>query len=164
MVTFVGIDLAASVHNNTGVAAIQDGKVIEAKIIQTEKEILDFVQKHKPNLIAVDAPLSFPQEGAYRQAEKLLRILGMQTFPLKGMKAMELLVKRAMRLAKTLHESGFTIIETFPSPLRNHFKITTKNPHIRDAIICANVAALHLKGKTLAYGDKKEGQIIMPLH
>jgi len=138
--------------------------VIEAKVVKTEKEISDFVQKYRPKIIAIDAPLSLPVEGAYRQAEKLLRVLGVQTFPLKGVKAMELLVKRAMRLAKTLHESSFTIIETFPSPLRGHFKTTTKNPHIRDAIICAHVANLHLKGKTIAYGDRKEGQIILPSH
>ena len=160
---FIGIDLAASMHNDSGLAVLQDGKVAEVKIVKTEKEILDFVQKHNPQLIAIDTPLSFPLEGEYRQAEKILHIMGISTFPLKGLKSMELLVKRAMRLAKSLKENNFSVIETFPKPLLNHFRITTKNPHIRDAIICANVANLHQKGRTIAYGDNKEGQIIMPV-
>ncbi|MEM2873857.1 MAG: DUF429 domain-containing protein [Candidatus Nanoarchaeia archaeon] len=165
MVTVIGIDLAASMHNDSGIAVINNGKIVETRIVKTEKEILNFILKYKPKLVAIDAPLSWPSDtkDRYRQAEKILLVMGIRTFPLRGFKAMELLVKRAIRLAKTLKENNFAVIETFPSPLRAHFNTITKNPHVRDAIICANVANLYLRGQTIAYGDKKEGQIILPL-
>ena len=161
MVCFVGIDLAASMHRPTGIAALCNGKIF-AKIVYTEKEILDFVLEHKPTLIAIDAPLTEPISGPTRQAEKLLALLGIRTFPIKGFESMELLLKRAKRLTREFDKVGLNYIETFPSPLRPKFKTKSKNPHIRDAIICANVAKLHFEKKTIGYGEKKEGLIFLP--
>ncbi|MGB9675203.1 MAG: DUF429 domain-containing protein [Candidatus Nanoarchaeia archaeon] len=158
---FVGIDLAAFVHRPTGLAALCNGKV-ETKLVHTEKEILDFITSHKPNLIAIDAPLTAPLKGKNRQAEQILLAMGIRTFPIKGLKSMEFLYKRAQRLTRELNKLGYKFIETFPSPLREKFILKSKNPHIRDAIICANVAKLHFVGKTIGYGDKKEGLIFLP--
>lgn len=72
----IGIDLAWSPRNPTGIAAIrgtpQQAHMQEAAIVQTMDEIVAFVLHHSadlPALVAVDAPLRVPNEQGRRPAE-----------------------------------------------------------------------------------------------
>jgi predicted RNase H-like nuclease len=76
---FVGIDLAWSPKNASGMAVIEgDAKkanLLHAQTVFSDKEIEDYVNKHvkKENaLIAIDAPLIVPNQEGRRIAEKLV--------------------------------------------------------------------------------------------
>lgn len=73
---FIGLDLAWSSRNPTGGAVI-DGEATSGRLIHTallggDDEVLAFVQEHagdEPAIVAIDAPLSVPNQGGRRPAE-----------------------------------------------------------------------------------------------
>ncbi len=76
---FLGIDLAWSKKNNSGIAVIEGnesgGALVYADIALSDREILDFVSRYakKGNaLIAVDAPLIVPNNEGRRLAEAIV--------------------------------------------------------------------------------------------
>lgn len=73
---FVGIDLAWSPKNSTGIAIIAEknnkANLVDARVLQTDKEIIDYVNKFvgdKNAFIAIDAPLDVPNNEGRRPAE-----------------------------------------------------------------------------------------------
>jgi predicted nuclease with RNAse H fold len=56
----VGVDLAGSPLRNTGVCALCGMTITSISTVHTDDEILDFVERNRPDLIAIDAPLSLP--------------------------------------------------------------------------------------------------------
>src|SRR5438128_9340699 len=76
---FIGIDLAWSAHNPTGIAALrwQDGAAtlvtpLPPQPLRTDDEIIDYVRASAGQgsvFIAVDAPLIVPNETGRRPAE-----------------------------------------------------------------------------------------------
>lgn len=75
---FVGIDLAWSEKNGTGIA-ILEGNQNKAKfccgdILLSDEEIIDYV-KDKNAFIAIDAPLIVPNEEGRREAERVVGAL-----------------------------------------------------------------------------------------
>jgi len=75
---FVGVDLAWSYKNPSGVTVLEGdekrGKVIAHSNLYTDKEIIDFAKTHigKDNaIIAIDAPLKVPNKKGRRQAEAI---------------------------------------------------------------------------------------------
>ncbi|MEN9221017.1 MAG: DUF429 domain-containing protein [Thermostichus sp. BF3_bins_97] len=78
----IGLDLAWSPCNPSGIATLQvhpdpdlqrlAGHLLDCRILQTNAEILDYIQRHAgrdPCLIAVDAPLRVPNPTGQRRAE-----------------------------------------------------------------------------------------------
>lgn len=75
---FVGIDLAWSLKNGSGVTVISDKKFIDARVLYSDKEMLEHIDKlvgDKPAYIAIDAPLIVPNETGRREAEALVGAL-----------------------------------------------------------------------------------------
>ena len=79
---FVGIDLAWSEKNSSGIAIIEgdekSGKLISCNILKSDKEIIDYINKFtkgKEAIISIDAPLVVPNEKGRRFAEELVGIL-----------------------------------------------------------------------------------------
>ena len=75
---FVGIDLAWSTKNGSGVAILEgnkkQAKLICADSLMSNEEIINYIKKHtknKPALIAIDAPLIVPNETGRRIPEEL---------------------------------------------------------------------------------------------
>ena len=75
---FVGIDLAWSPRNASGIAVIEGGKdggkVLCAQTVDTDKDILDFVRENvggRDAFVAIDAPLIVPNLEGRRVAEAL---------------------------------------------------------------------------------------------
>ena len=75
---FVGIDLAWSVKNNSGVCILvhekNKCKLIHAGVALSDEEIIEIIKKNvgsNPALIAIDAPLIVPNESGRRKAEDL---------------------------------------------------------------------------------------------
>ena len=70
---FIGLDLAWSGKNPTGGAVLDaGGRLLEARLLTSDADILAFVDEHAPDgpaIVAVDAPLSVPNETGRRPAE-----------------------------------------------------------------------------------------------
>ena len=76
---FVGIDLAWSTRNGSGISIIKGDKtkaeVMDAKVVYSDEEILSFVKSNvasKEALIAIDAPLIVPNAEGRRKCEALV--------------------------------------------------------------------------------------------
>ncbi|RLE47613.1 MAG: DUF429 domain-containing protein [Candidatus Methanomethylicota archaeon] len=79
---FVGIDLAWSEKNGSGIAILKgdknNAKFISADICYSDKEIIKYVERNvgtRNAFIAIDAPLIVPNKKGRRVAEKLVGIL-----------------------------------------------------------------------------------------
>ena len=79
---FVGVDLAWSPKNGSGVAVIEGdrekGKLLSASVVLSDEEIMNYIQRYvgkKNALIAIDAPLIVPNEEGRREAEALVSSL-----------------------------------------------------------------------------------------
>ncbi len=75
---FIGIDLAWSKKNGSGIAILEgdhkQAKLICSDVLTTDEEIISYIKtktKDKPAIIAIDAPLIVPNETGRRYAEEL---------------------------------------------------------------------------------------------
>ena len=76
---FIGIDLAWSENNKSGIAVLEGDKnkvkLISSSLVLKDSEIIEYVEKSVKNnsaLISIDAPLIVPNEGGRRLAEDLV--------------------------------------------------------------------------------------------
>jgi len=151
----IGIDLATE-KGKTGFCI--RNKKTRIYILKTDKEIIEKINKTKPDIIAIDSPLSLPKKGL-RKAEKELLKLGIKVFP-PLMPSMKKLAQRAIKIKRQL--KNYKVIEVYPHAVRKILKIKTKKSHRNDAKLCALVGKLYVEKKTKAIGNRKEGQIIIP--
>jgi len=176
-----GIDLAGNPKNKTGICILVN-LTARTFIVYQNHEIINLIKKEKPKLIAIDAPLSMPKNGKLRSAEIQLRKIGIRAYP-PLIKSMESLTKGGILLKKKLEKIGFRVLETYPGGAQDILKIPRKKNkdglinrlknlgikfdkkithHELDAITAAYVARLELLGKTSKFGNKKEGEIVLP--
>ncbi|HEX6291799.1 MAG TPA: DUF429 domain-containing protein [Herpetosiphonaceae bacterium] len=73
---FIGLDLAWSFRNPTGAAVIEgdatSGRLLTTRLLRGDDEVIAFVVEHAgdaPALVAIDAPLSVPNQAGRRPAE-----------------------------------------------------------------------------------------------
>ncbi|MEA3254597.1 MAG: DUF429 domain-containing protein [Candidatus Altiarchaeota archaeon] len=178
----VGIDLAGNPRNHTGFCILNTGdnkKIVTTSILHSDSEIMEEIEGVNPDLIAVDAPLTF--SGVNRRCDDELHRYGALPVTLRGM---EVLAKRGTELAEKLRKKNFRVIEVYATcsgkilgfydknersmhkNLMNsglegsiHKRIPTKDEI--DAIFSALTAYLHLNGSTEEVGDEN-GKIIIP--
>jgi len=145
-VLVIGIDLAGKPENDTGFCVLESiaGRTKTAtKILHGDDEILAAVEaaggKEKVDVIAIDAPFSFPKEGYWRRSDRELMERGFK--PLSPVfKGMQPLVKRAMNLVAFLRSKGYKVVETFPqavAQILNMEKSAEANQDEYDALLCA---------------------------
>jgi predicted nuclease with RNAse H fold len=188
----LGIDLAGSEKRKTGICILNEKMEANCFCLFKDKEILDLIEKEKPDLIAIDAPLSLPRGRKslkkkskihFRKCDKELWEFGIKFFPIT-LGPMRKLTERGIKLRKIL-EKRYKVIEVYPGATQDileiprkqkglkklkkgleklGIKILKKNPNgdELDAITSAFTGLLYLKGRCIAIGDKKEGQIILP--
>ena len=180
----MGIDLAGTADNPTGWAAWRNKNITVCQL-HTDEEIIIHSTQCEPKVIAVDAPLSLPLEGAMRKTDKVMHERGYPVFPpmFPGMKKLTL---RAMKLTQKILDRGFNVIEVHPASTRKALNIPTKDwqkiqnifkrlelkgdletrvltPHELDAITAAFTGYLYTHGKVELVGDSKEGLIVVPV-
>ena len=113
MMNFIGIDLAWSAKNPSGLALLNwDGKkawLSDTATLVSDEKILSWVQSHSPSYtcIAIDAPIIAPNPpGTTREADKALSgdfaRFHAGTYPANKQRA-----KRAISLSGKLRELGF---------------------------------------------------------
>ncbi len=157
--TIIGLDLAGKTENPTGFCIMTE-EGTKAKRLYSDNEILREIEKVKPDLICVDAPFSFPDEGYYREGDKELKRLGMNPLSPK-FPGMQPLVNRAAILVSVLRKK-YEVIEVFPRATEKilgsqRSKRADKDEY--DAMLCALTGKYYLEKKFKALGPE---QIIVP--
>lgn len=146
MLVVIGIDLAGKDKNPTGICVL--GDKTETKSLFSDEEIINEVTRIKPDLVAIDAPLSFPASGYYRQCEELLSARGFK--PLSPLfPYMRILVERGMKLKAEFEKIGIKVIEVFPKASESILglnKTEHANEHEYDALVCALTGKSYLDG------------------
>ena len=129
----VGIDLAGVETRQTGFC-ILDGMKAKTLILHSDKEIIQKIEKIKPGIIAIDAPLSLPKgrktidertDVHLRECDKELLRRRIKFFPIT-LGPMRLLTKRGIELKKILKKKGFLVIEAYPGGAQDIWKIPRK--------------------------------------
>jgi len=178
----VGIDLAGSEKNDTGFCVlVSDGssKKVRINLLKNDRDIKLQCDLIKPELIAIDAPLT-PARNAYmRKADEELKEYGALPHSLRGM---TYLVERGINLGNQL-KKDYNVIEVFNTATAKILgfydkadiemqkklakmvdgdlkdRVLTRDE--LDAISAAFTAFLHIQGRTIEVGDD-EGKIIIP--
>ncbi|MEM2875885.1 MAG: DUF429 domain-containing protein [Candidatus Bathyarchaeia archaeon] len=129
----VGLDLAG-VENKPSGFCVLEGMRAETYLLYTDEEIIQKVRELKPNVIAVDAPLSLPpgrtsieeRTGTHlRECDRELLRRGIKFFPIT-LGPMRKLTQRGMRLRETLEVEGFRVIEVYPGGAQDVLGIPRK--------------------------------------
>lgn len=116
-----GIDLAGVSHRPSGCCLLEGLKAVTT-LLHTDEEILDWVREEKPDLIAIDAPLTLPpgrksiderNESHYRPCDMELRRRKIPFFPIT-LGPMRVLTKRGIKLREVLERAGFRVVEIYP--------------------------------------------------
>ncbi len=120
--TVVGVDLAGSPKRNTGICTLKKDQITSCTIVHTDQEIINYIEKEKPTLITIDAPLNLPpgrksiedKNGEhFRPCDRELLRRGIRFFPIT-LGPMRLLTKRGIRLKRFLTRRGYPVIEVYP--------------------------------------------------
>jgi len=118
----VGIDLAGSPKRSTGICTLKKDNLTFCTIVHTDQEIINYIEKENPSLIAVDAPLNLPpgrksmedKNGEhFRPCDRELLRRGIRFFPIT-LGPMRLLTKRGIHLKRVLTRRGYPVIEVYP--------------------------------------------------
>lgn len=201
-VKIVGIDLTGSESKASGWAYLSGNKVLCQKI-NTDKEIIELIEKLNPDIVSIDSPLAYPigrccskkdcdcrKFGIMRESEKLLRHFGIHVYPCL-IDSMIPLTTRGMRLAKTLRDMGYKVIESYPGVAQDILEISRKGKTIEkfthlkkglssfgitgdlienldishdevDAITSALVGYFYLNNQYVDLGNDEEDYLIVP--
>jgi len=178
---FVGIDLAGHQKNPTGWACLQ-GKSVETRELFSDEEILHETFKAKPNVVAIDAPLTLPRKGMTRKTDRNMHRCGYHVLP-PLYPAMKALTYRGIGLAQKIRDGRIEVIEVHPASTRRALSMPIRDweelqrifvemgvqvsekpltAHQIDAVTAALTAYLHIKGDEEKIGDDIEGYIIVP--
>jgi uncharacterized protein len=177
----VGLDLAGSDKNDTGLCVLQvDGNLKKAKtsLLKHDDDILLQIELLKPDLVAIDAPLSKAKNGYARLCEEELQQYGMLPQNLRGM---TYLVERGAILGESIKAQKIEVYTKASAKIlgldsKDNFEVQKaiinmgidgdlserllKKDEI-DAIVAAITGYLHISGKSDAIGDD-EGVVIIP--
>jgi predicted nuclease with RNAse H fold len=177
----VGVDLAGSTKNPTGFCVLSEEagvKTVNAKLLYSDDEILKELDAVKPDIIAIDAPLTYA--GKNRLCDAELKSYGALPPTLPGM---EVLARRGTALAEKLKVSR-SVIEVYATASakilgiyhKDDFSCQKKLLSLNlsgdasnrllsrdelDAVFAAITGLLYLIGQTKEVGDE-EGKIIIP--
>jgi len=119
----VGIDLAGSGKRDTGYCFLE-GRSAKASILHSDDGILASLMEDKPDIVAIDAPLSLPKgrksiderdSHHFRRCDLELRKLGIRFFPIT-LGPMRMLTKRGMALKRKIAHAlpEARVIEVYP--------------------------------------------------
>jgi predicted nuclease with RNAse H fold len=130
----VGIDLAGSPKRNTGICTLKGKRISSFATLFEDDEIVNYVKKSKPDIIAIDAPLNLPpgrktiedRNGEhFRPCDRELHRRGIRFFPIT-LGPMRSLTKRGILLKKRFNRLGFRVIEIYPGAAQDVWRIPRK--------------------------------------
>lgn len=132
----VGIDLAGVKERETGFCVLDESLYARTCILYSNEQIVQEIEKIKPNVVSIDAPLALPKarpslSAKYkkyphlRECDKELARMGIKFFPIT-IGPMRKLTMRGIKLRKTLENKGFKVIESFPGAIQDVLKMPRK--------------------------------------
>ncbi len=121
----IGIDLSGSSERETGICFLQ-GYNAKINSLKKDSEIISFALNSKPDVIAIDAPLSLPEgrcctwercscsvHGIMRESDRELIKMGIRAYPTL-IESMRSLTRRGINLSVIFRSINFNVIETYP--------------------------------------------------
>jgi len=142
MVKIIGIDLAGSPCRETGFCILEKDR-IRTKVLKADEEIIGSTVEQKPELTAIDAPLSLPKgrcclrddcpcrgRGHLRNCDRDLIKLKIKFFPLT-LGPMRSLTRRGMMMKKILEQRGLTVVEVYPGGAQDIWGIPRKQKGVK---------------------------------
>jgi len=129
----IGLDLAGSEKRPTGFCILEKMNV-ETNLVYSNEEIIQKIEKLKPSVIAIDAPLSLPKGRKsieektnvhLRECDEELLRRKIKFFPIT-LGPMRKLTERGIRLKNIFEEKGFKVIEVYPGGAQDVLKIPRK--------------------------------------
>jgi predicted nuclease with RNAse H fold len=137
-VTIVGLDLAGVESRPTGFCVLKDVKV-KTYLVYADGEALKRIEENKPEVVAIDAPLSLPpgresiEERTnvhLRECDKELLKRGIKFFPVT-LGPMRKLTSRGINLRRILENKHFRVIEVYPGGAQDILGIPRKQKGLR---------------------------------
>ena len=147
----VGLDLAGVEGRPTGLCILEDMKA-ETSLVYTDEEIFKRIQRIRPEIVAIDAPLSLPtgRESIeqrtnvhLRECDKELRQRGIRFFPIT-LGPMRKLTTRGIKLREILESNHFRVIEVYPGGAQDILRIARKQQGLEK--LRAGLEKLGIKG------------------
>ena len=129
----VGLDLAGVETRPSGFCILK-GMKTETKLLYLNEEIVKEIQRIKPRIVAIDAPLTLPPgrknieertKSHFRECDKELLKRGIKFFPIT-LGPMRKLTERGIKLKKILEDTGFKVIEVYPGAAQDVWNIPRK--------------------------------------
>lgn len=129
----VGLDLAGSEARPSGLCILRDMSA-ETCVLYSDEEIIHSIEHSKPEIIAIDAPLSLPKGRKsleqrspihLRECDRELLKRRIRFFPVT-LGPMRKLTARGIRLRKILEKKGFKVIEVYPGGAQDVLGIPRK--------------------------------------
>ena len=117
----VGVDLAGSARRPTGVCVLR-GMRVRTRVAFADDEILDSIERARPVIVPVDAPLSLPAGRKtihdlsgehFRDCDLELRRRGIRFFPVT-LGPMRMLTERGIALKAKIERIGYRTVECYP--------------------------------------------------
>ncbi|MEZ4504133.1 MAG: DUF429 domain-containing protein [Dehalococcoidia bacterium] len=123
----LGIDLRSGPRYPTGLAVLDSSRRIrEIAVVRTDEAILEAIERHRPTIVAIDAPLGLPEgrcctdptcscasAGIMREVDRICAAAGYRPFPAL-LPSMVGLTLRGIELHRVLTEAGRHVIEVYP--------------------------------------------------
>jgi len=136
--TVVGLDLAGVEARPTGLCLLRE-MTAKTFMVYTDKQILNAIEKSKPDVVAVDAPLSLPpgrrsieeRTGVHLRPcdEELLR-RRIRFFPVT-LGPMRKLTTRGIALKTAIQAMNFRVIEVYPGGAQDVLHIPRKQQGLK---------------------------------
>ncbi|MEM3068499.1 MAG: DUF429 domain-containing protein [Nitrososphaerales archaeon] len=139
---YLGIDLAGVETRESGICVLDEDLRAKALTLRSDDEIIDYIIKTRPDIVAIDAPLSLPfgrcclkdtcscrNKGHLRQCDRELLKMKIKFFPIT-LGPMRKLTERGIKLKEIVEGKGFKVIEVYPGGAQDILKIPRKQKGI----------------------------------
>jgi uncharacterized protein len=133
----IGLDLAGVESRPTGFCTLKDMKANTCQVYK-DNEILSKIEDNKPQVVAIDAPLSLPpgrksleeRTGEHlRECDRELLKRGIRFFPMT-LGPMRKLTMRGINLRRILEGENFRVIEAYPGGAQDVLGVPRKQKGI----------------------------------
>lgn len=134
----VGVDLAGSPRRPTGVCILR-GLKARTHVASADDQILDLLDRAKPDIVPIDAPLSLPSTrttirdrsgGHFRECDRELRKRGIRFFPIT-LGPMRMLTERGLAIKARIEGLGYRVVECYPGGAQDVWGIPRQHRDIR---------------------------------
>ena len=151
--SIVGLDLAGVESRPTGLCVLRHMEAWTC-LVYTDEEVLEKIEESKPEIVAIDAPLSLPtgRESIeqrtnvhLRECDKELLRRGIKFLPIT-LGPMRKLTNRGMSLRRTLENKRLRVIEVYPGGAQDVLGIPRKQrglDRLREGLEKAGVSGLN---------------------